>query len=59
MASSPDIPEASTPAAKPERKVDIAPEDIQLGADSEETTTAQGKRQLTRPRTASSTGLQL
>ncbi len=45
MASSPDIPESKTPAKKPERKVDVAPEDIKLGTDSG-TDTSSGKRQL-------------
>lgn len=56
MASSPDIQQAQTPAAKPERVVDVAPEDIQLGTD-ESSDTSQGKRQLKRPRTAAGTGL--
>lgn len=58
MASSPDIPEAKTPARKPERKVDVAPEDIKLGTDST-TDTSTGKRQLKRPRSAAGTGLSL
>ncbi len=58
MASSPDIPEAKTPAKKPERKVDVAPEDIKLGTDSG-TDTSSGKRQLKRPRSASGTGLSI
>lgn len=56
MASSPNIPEAKTPAAKPERVVDVAPEDIQLGT-GDNGDTSKGKRQLKRPRTASGTGL--
>lgn len=58
MASSPDIPEANTPAPKPERVIDVAPEDIKLGAD-DESDTSSGKRQLKRPREISSTGLSL
>lgn len=58
MASSPNIPEVKTPAAKPERKVDIAPEDIQLG-NKDESDTSLGKRQLKRPRSASGVGLQV
>lgn len=58
MASSPDIPEAKVPAAKPERKIDVAPEDVQLGgADTGDTSS--GKRQLKRPRSAVGTGLQV
>ena len=58
MASSPDIPEAKTPAKKPERNVDVAPEDIQLGTGSD-SGTSEGKRQLKRPRSAAGTGLSL
>lgn len=58
MASSPDIPVAKTPAAKPERTVDVAPEDIQLGS-TDKTDTTKGKRQLKRPRSAAGTGLQV
>ncbi|WLJ89328.1 hypothetical protein [Vibrio phage vB_ValA_R15Z] len=56
MASSPDIPEAKTPAKKPERQVDVEPEDIQLG--TEDTgDVSQGRKRLRRPRTATGTGL--
>lgn len=58
MASSPSVPKAVLPAAKPERTVDVAPEDIKLGS-SDGTDASQGKRQLKRPRSASGTGLQL
>ncbi|CAM0030872.1 hypothetical protein VPHD529_0042 [Vibrio phage D529] len=58
MASSPDIPEAKTPAKKPERQVDVAPEDIQLGSD-DTGSTSEGKRKLKRPRSATGTGLQV
>ena len=58
MASSPDIPEAKTPAKKPERQVDVAPEDIQLGSD-DTGGTSEGKRKLKRPRSATGTGLQV
>lgn len=56
MSSSPDIPEAKVPAKKPERQVDVAPEDIQLGS-QDDMDTSTGKRQLKRPRTAAGTGL--
>jgi len=56
MASSPNIPEAKVPAKKPERKIDVAPEDIKLGTDTG-TDTSTGKRQLKRPRSAAGTGL--
>lgn len=56
MASSPNIPEAKVPAKKPERKIDVAPEDIKLGTDTG-TNTSTGKRQLKRPRSAAGTGL--
>ena len=58
MASTPDIPEAKTPAKKPERNIDVAPEDIQLGTDSG-TDTSSGKRKLKRPRSASGTGISI
>lgn len=58
MASTPKIPEAKTPAAKPERIVDVAPEDIKLGTD-DSGDTSKGKRQLKRPRTATGTGLSI
>lgn len=56
MASTPDIPEAPTPAPKPERQVDVAPEDVQLGS-TDDTGAASGKRQLKRPRSSAGTGL--
>lgn len=56
MASSPKIPEAQTPAKKPERQVEVAPEDIELGS-GDMSDTSSGKRQLKRPRTAANTGL--
>lgn len=59
MSSSPKIPDTVVPAVKPTRDVAIAPEDVVLGSEAETTSTATGKRQLTRPRTASTTGLQL
>lgn len=58
MASSPKVKEATLPAEKPERKVDIAPEDIQLGS-GDDVDASKGKRKLTRPRSAAGTGLQL
>ncbi|CAM0031158.1 hypothetical protein VPHD530_0045 [Vibrio phage D530] len=57
MASSPDIPEAKVAAKKPERQVDVAPEDVKLGTD--DSTPATGKKQLKRPRNVSGTGLSL
>lgn len=57
MASTPDIPEAKTPAKKPERQVDVAPEDVKLGTDT--STDTGGKKKLKRPRNVSSTGLSL
>lgn len=58
MASTPKIPEAKTPARKPERTVDVEPEDIQLGQ-GEQADVASGKRQLKRPRAAAGSGLQV
>ncbi len=40
--------EASTPAARAERRVDVEPDDIQLGGDAQDRET-QGKKQLMRP----------
>lgn len=61
MTSTPSIPAVETPAAKPERTVDIKPEDITLGSGETDTTT--GKNKLVRPRSSSSgttsTGLQV
>jgi len=61
MTSTPNIPEAETPAAKPERTVDIKPEDITLGSGDTDLTT--GKKKLVRPRSSASstegTGLQV
>lgn len=59
MASTPDIPEAKPPAPKPERTVDVEPEDIQIGSADNANTASQGKRQLKRPRSAAGTGLQV
>lgn len=60
MASTPDIPEAKIPAKKPERQIDVAPEDIKLGSEDTSMDTSQGKRQLRRPRSATGiTGLQV
>ena len=59
MASTPDIPDPITPAPKPERVVDVQPDDIELGSTGSETV-AQGKNRLKRPSTSSSTaGLQV
>lgn len=56
MSSTPDIPEAKTPAKKPERQVDVEPEDIQLGS-SDTDDTSDGRKRLRRPRTSTGTGL--
>ena len=56
MASTPSILEQNQPAAKPERKIDIQPEDIQLGTDLNKSE-SKGKSQLKRPRSASGVGL--
>lgn len=57
MATKPKIPAAVTPATRPERQVDVAPEDVQLGDANSQDTTAKGKRALMRPSGATSTGL--
>ncbi|UOW66389.1 virion assembly protein [Aeromonas phage vB_AspA_Tola] len=58
MASKPKIPTYVPPAAKPERQVDVEVEDVQLGDDQSQDTTAmkRGKRSLMRP-TGAGTGL--
>lgn len=56
MASSPKIPEQKIPAKKPERRIDVAPEDVKIGT-SDDGDTSKGKRQLKRPRSAEGTGL--
>lgn len=55
MASNPSVPKAQVPAVKPQRNIEIAPEDIELGGSDAVDNT--GKKQLKRPRTASGTGL--
>lgn len=57
MASKPKIPAAVTPAARPERQVEVAPEDVQLGDANSQEATSKGKRSLMRPSGASTTGL--
>lgn len=59
MASTPNIQQAELPAAKPERQVDVSPEDIVLGSGQDSSETSEGKRQLKRPRTAAGSGLQI
>lgn len=54
--SKPKIPAATTPAARPERQVDVEPEDVQLGDSASQATTTKGKRSLMRP-TGAGTGL--
>lgn len=54
--SKPKAPE--TPAQRPERQVEVQPEDVVLGSeqDSESSMKTQGKRSLLRPTGASATG---
>jgi len=50
---------APTPAQRPERKVEVEPEDVSLGTDIEEETDdlkLKGKRSLLRPTGAPTTG---
>jgi len=55
------IPQAPTPARRPERIVDTGPEDIQLGDAPTEPSPIkkQGKRSLTRPSGATKAGLNI
>lgn len=56
MASKPKVPSTSTPAVRPDRQVDVEPEDVQLGDADSQTTTTKGKRSLMRP-SGTTTGL--
>lgn len=48
--SKPKVPAYKPPAEKPERQVDVEPEDVQLGDEaSQDTTKQRGKRSLMRP----------
>lgn len=48
--SKPKVPAYTPPAAKPERQVDVQPEDVQLGdAASQDMNAKKGKRALMRP----------
>lgn len=48
--SKPKVPAYNPPASKPERQVDVEPEDVQLGdAASQDPNSAKGKRALMRP----------
>lgn len=47
--SKPKVPAYNPPAAKPERQVDVEPEDVQLGDEASQGTTKKGKRALMRP----------
>lgn len=56
MGFAPDIPDPVTPAARPERKVDVTPDDIVLGSKDITPPSEKGKKQLTRPRGNTPTG---
>lgn len=47
--SKPKTPAYNPPAAKPERQVDVEPEDVQLGDEASQDLTKRGKRSLMRP----------
>lgn len=48
--SKPKVPAYNPPAAKPERQVDVEPEDVQLGDEaSQDPNAKRGKRALMRP----------
>lgn len=53
--SKPKAPAYNPPAAKPERQVDVEPEDVQLGDNPDDTTQKKGKRALMRPTGVSAT----
>lgn len=52
---SPSMPDPVTPAARPERKIDVEPEQIQLGGTDKLSADSSvvGKKALTRPRGSS------
>lgn len=53
----PKVPEYNPPAAKPERQVDVEPEDVVLGDEaSQDVTKQKGKRSLMRPSGAATGG---
>ena len=47
--SKPKVPAYKPPAAKPDRQVEVEPEDVQLGDEDSQSTTKKGKRSLMRP----------
>lgn len=55
--SKPKTPAYNPPAARPDRQVDVEPEDVQLGDADSQVSTTKGKRGLMRPSGATSTGL--
>lgn len=56
--SKPKIPAQATPAARPDRQVEIEPEDVQLGdQDSLDPNARKGKRALLRPSSVSPVGI--
>ncbi|AWD90614.1 hypothetical protein [Pseudomonas phage Njord] len=57
MSSKPKTPDQQYVANRPERIVDVQPEDVQLGDGSADTGADQGKRQLVRPKSVAGTGL--
>ncbi|QPB07317.1 hypothetical protein [Pseudomonas phage BUCT553] len=57
MSSSPKKPKETFTAERPERTVDVTPEDVTLGDGDADTGAGQGKRQLVRPKSAAGTGL--
>lgn len=54
--SKPKTPAYKPPAVKPERQVDVEPEDIQLGDEDSQEPTRRGKRALMRPTGANAGG---
>lgn len=57
MSSKPKTADPVVVASRPERVVDVQPEDVQLGDGSDATGADQGKRQLVRPKATAGTGL--
>ncbi|AWD90753.1 hypothetical protein [Pseudomonas phage Alpheus] len=57
MSSKPKKPKETFTADRPERMVDVQPEDVTLGDGDVDTGADKGKRQLVRPKSAAGTGL--
>lgn len=57
LGGKPKVPAVVTPAARPERKVEVQPEDIQMGDAASNDPARKGKRALMRPSSVSPVGV--